>query len=65
MDDATRARCDRMQHDLNVIEADLAALDKQPTPPPSATQLFFEKGGYGSGRSPYDMSPDPNWPRLA
>jgi hypothetical protein len=59
-----RSQRDRMQADLNVPESELNQLNASiaKATPSEATRLFFENPF--AGRSPYDMSPDPSWPRL-
>jgi hypothetical protein len=66
-DPDVRARSDRMQADLNCVKSELNQIKNaitKATPPSDATRLFFENGGNMAGRSSYDMSPDPSWPRL-
>jgi hypothetical protein len=64
VDPDIRAKRDRLQADLNVLDHDLHALNAEIAKQPSdATRLFFESGG-NSGRSQYDMSPAPDWPKL-
>jgi hypothetical protein len=65
VDADTRARRDRLQADLVLLESDLnqlkATIAKQ-TPPSEATRLFYENGG--DRRNGFDMSPCSTWPRL-
>jgi hypothetical protein len=65
VDADTRARRDRLQADLVLLESDLSQLNTtiaKQTPPSEATRLFYESNG--GGCSGFDISPGPTWPRL-
>jgi hypothetical protein len=65
----TKARRDRMQADLVLLESDLSRLNvtinqQQQSASQSTTAKFLEWSAGGGGRSSYDMSPGWDWPRL-